>query len=927
MSGELAKAIEYRILGPLEIADSGRLLSVTAPRERQLLLCLLVGVNETIPVDLLAERLWRGRPPRSALKLVQHYVSRLRRALGEEAIETLPPGYRLVVTPEALDSVRFESLVDEARDAAAAGNHALASALSRRALALWRGPAFVDVVYEEFARAEAGRLEALRLDCLEGAFAAELELGAHGTLLPELAAACDAHPLRERLRGLLMLALYRAGRHAEALAVYRDARRALREELGLEPGRELRTLERAILSHDPSLAPPPLSARQTVQLPVPPTPLVGRERELDLLGSVIVKPGARLVTLTGAAGSGKTRLALELARRRQGSFANGARLVELGSVRDPALVLSAIAQALELVEHPGEPLSATLAAALADSELLLVVDNMEHLVPAAADLARLASRCPRLTLVVTSRRVLHVTGEQVFPVEPLPEADAVALFAACAAAADPTFEPAPDLEPVLYEICRRLDSLPLAIELAAARIRTLDPGQLLERLKSRLSLLTAGPRDLPARQQTLRDTIDWSVELLTASERRLLARLGVFVGSFTLEAAEAICAEGDSGLLDDLGALVDLSLLQPVPSSERRFRLFETVREYGLEQLDPDQASALRDRHTRYYLRLAEQRSSAFEAGGTLEALALLDEDLGNLRAATAALRDAGGNDELQLAAALWRYWWLRGLISEGRSALDAALERSRAPTGIRARALRGAAILALRQGDQEAARHHGEESARTYRQLGDSLGLAQALMALGSIAVAEHDTGTGERRYRESAALLPEHGAERDRAVLLLNMGDLALNRGDFAAAERLATESLEYFYERADDSGIAANLSNKAFALLEQGRYDEAHALLVESARRAHGLGFREWLASALLGLAACEAATSDPARAAELLGAAERTRQDAGASLPPFEYALGRRTSRQLRAALSGETYAARLEAGQSMEVRELVDRGQA
>jgi predicted ATPase/DNA-binding SARP family transcriptional activator len=914
LPGQLATPLEYRVLGPLEVGEASGPLTISAPRVRRLLLSLLLDANEVVSVDRLADRVWGGRPPASAGKLIQHYVSQLRRTLGGEAIETHSAGYVLRVAPEASDIARFELLAGEGAAARAAGNHELASALCRRALSLWRGAAFAEIADEEFARARVDGLEERRLVCLETAVAAELEVGRHDDLLPQLAAACVEYPLRERLRAQLMTCLYRAGRQADALAVYRDARQALRDGLGLEPGEELRRIERRVLNQDPALDAPPASAPGRLQLPAPSTPLVGRERDLKRLARILERPENRLLTLAGAAGSGKTRLALELARRCADTFANGVQFVELAEVSRPEFVLSAIAQRLDVSERRSEPLLATLVEALGGLELLLVLDNLEHLVPVAADLARLAAQCPRLAVVVTSRRVLHVTGEHVYPVEPLTDEDALALFVSRADAASPSFRLTPGLEPVLLEICRRLDSLPLAIELAAARARMLQPHQLLERLGNRLALLTTGPRDLPARQQTLRATIEWSVELLTGDERRLLGRLGVFAGGFTLEAVEAVCGEGDGRALDRLAALLDLNLLQQDPADRRRFRLFETVREYALEVGETADLDVRRRAHARHHLELAERLAEEVERGGSAALLALLDGDLENLRAALGTLRDAGDADALRLAAALWRYWWLRGLVREGRRVLEEVLERHDAPTAMRARAERGAAILALREQDIDAARDHAVASARIARELDDPTALARALMSLGNVAVTVDDYDSAHRHYDESAELFRRAAApERDRAVLLLNMGDLALYRADFVGAEALAGRSLDHFRAIGDDAGIAASLSNMAFAILEQGRHDRARDLLEESVRRAEALGFDEWLSSALLGLAVCAAHAADPERAAKLLGTAQRVREDAGATLPPFEERLRLRTEARLRAALGDDGYATRHEAG--------------
>ena len=649
---------------------------------------LLLHDSAVTPVERIVEALWPGEPPSSAAKLVQLYVSHLRNKLGREAIETVPSGYRMQISPLALDCVRFEQLLREGRAAQAADNAQLAVAILTRGLALWRGPALVDVSYDEFAAAEAARLDEVRLDCFEARLEALLALGENDDALAEAARLSAEQPHRERLRGLHMIALYRAGRQVEALDVFRQARDSLVDELGLEPGADLRAVELAILLQDPALAPGPVrqeSAAPTV--PTALTSLVGRETEIRDLRDLVLRTDIRLVTLVGAGGSGKTRLALALASEGRPFFANGITIVELSALRDPALVLPTIAQALRVGEQPGEALAQTLAAWAADRELLLVVDNFEQVAEAGLDLLRLIEASPRLTVVVTSRRVLHLSGEHVFPVEPLAEEDAAELFVARAGALNPR-SPVDVDDPDIREICRRLDGLPLAIELAASRTHTLSPAQLLERLGERLTLLTGGPRDLPARQQTLRDTLDWSAALLSSSERDMLARLSVFPNDASLDAA----TEVTSGDLNTLEGLVTNSMVQRVSAVDHpRFQMLETVREYALELL-ADDLRRVADGHARYFLQLVEAADlRGPEQGRWLD---VLDEEQDNIRAALdhAHLSD-DAETEVRLVVALWRFWWLRGYLVEGRARLEEAIARGAgvAPR-LRADAYRGGA-------------------------------------------------------------------------------------------------------------------------------------------------------------------------------------------------------------------------------------------
>ena len=551
-----------------------------------LLAALAIERGRPHDADALIDALWGEDPPASAGKLLQVYVSQLRKVLPPGMrIATEPAGYVLQVHREDVDAERFETLAAEGRLALAADNAALAASLLRRATELWRGPAFADVRYEEFAREEAERLETLRRLVHIDRFDAELRLGRHREVLGELRAALSTDPTDERLAMLAMTAAYRVGGGSDALSVYETVHRALQDDLGTTPGSDLTDLRDRIARRDSTLAAVAREIRRP-RLPVPPDSLIGRERELAELTELLTRPSVRLVSLTGAGGSGKTRLALELARVVEGRFANGATLVELASLRDPALVLPTLARALEI--EAGPDVAADLASALALREQLLVVDNIEHLRSAAPQLVRLLAAAPRVVIVVTSRVVLHVSGEHVYPVTPLPDDDAVELFAARALAADPSFTVDAVNRRLVASVCRRLDGLPLAIELAAARVRGLGLRTLDARLASRLTVLTGGPRDLPARQQTLRETLAWSVNLLEPSERDALAGLAVFPAGCTLEAAAVVAGAHD----DDVLGLVDHHLVQALDiGGVRRYRLLETVREYAYELLEPRRAA------------------------------------------------------------------------------------------------------------------------------------------------------------------------------------------------------------------------------------------------------------------------------------------------------------------------------------------------
>jgi predicted ATPase/DNA-binding SARP family transcriptional activator len=641
--------VDFRILGPLEVVGEGRLIALGSAKQRTLLGVLLLHPNEVVSSERLADELWGERPPVSAEKLVQGYVFQLRKTLGPEAIETRPTGYRVRSEPEQLDAATFERLSAEARRLGQSGDHSRAATLFDGALSLWRGDALADVSFESVARSDVERLNEQRLTVQIERIESELALGRHAELVPELEGLVRARPYRERLYAQLMVALYRSGRQADALEVFRRARRLLSEELGLDPGVDLQALERAILTHDPELdAPPPPQARARSNLPMPPSSLIGRESELAEAGALLGRH--QLLTLTGPGGSGKTRLAIELAVRAADDFPEGVFWVPLQALRDAELVVPTIARAVGA--------SDLFTGHIAHGRVLVLLDNVEQLLAAASSLGDMLGRLPDLKLLVTSREPLHLAAEHEYPVAPLREREAVALFIERATAVKPDFEE----EPAVVEICRRLDCLPLALELAAARIKALATGELLKRLDKRLPLLTGGPRDAPERQRTLRATIAWSYDLLTPNEQHVFARLSVFAGGCTLEAAEDVC-ETD---LDTLAALVDKSLLR---RDGDRYSLLETIAEYARERLEQaGDLGKLRARHADHYLRLARSVQALIRSPQAAALLDRLERDHENLRAALVSVSDADRDQSLRVA--MW------GLAARLHSFGDAALDR-----------------------------------------------------------------------------------------------------------------------------------------------------------------------------------------------------------------------------------------------------------
>jgi predicted ATPase/DNA-binding SARP family transcriptional activator len=711
------QCVQIALLGPLEVrAGPGRPVEVAGARLRRLLILLALEPGRVVTASRLVDGLWGDEPPAAAANALQALVSRLRRAAPELPVESRPAGYRLAIAPDDVDVPRFERLAAAGR-AQLRDDPAGAAATLRAALALWRGPALADVADAEFARAPIARLTELWLTSTEYRIAAELRLGAGPSLVAELTELVAGHPLREPLIGGLMRALAAAGRPSAALSAYEQARGRLAAQLGVDPSPELAGLHLALLRGE-RIGP---VSEEGAAIPAPREPVgraggprtnlrtelssfVGRAEEARRVGKLL--EDSRLVTLTGPGGAGKTRLAIEAARPLADAdqSPDGVWLVELAPVTDPAEVASAALAALGLREQallgrgrlaPVEQLDPTdrLAGGLAGRRLLLVLDNCEHLIEAAAALAdRILGECPGVRVLATSREPLGITGETLWPVEPLalppPDVDAagaldypaVQLLADRAAAARPGFGVDEDNVADVVRICRSLDGMPLAIELAAARFRSMTTGQVAARLDDRFRLLTAGSRTALPRHRTLAAVVDWSWGLLDEAEQALWRRFAIFTGGATPAAAERVCAGPPvpaDQVADLLTALVDKSLLVPIGTVEPRYRMLETIRAYGLDRLDAaGERAAVRSAHAAYYLELAEIAGPELAGRDQLRWLALLTEEHDNAHAALQGAIAAGDKSmAVRLVAALGWYWWLRGHRAEGAELTTAALD------------------------------------------------------------------------------------------------------------------------------------------------------------------------------------------------------------------------------------------------------------
>ena len=917
--------MDFRILGPLEVAEGGRTIPIGGDRQRALLAILLIHANEPVSTDELIDELWGEPPPASPKKGLQVQVSRLRKALGDEStrLVTQRNGYLLQVEPGELDLDQCERLAHQGRDALATEDPRRAADHLRDALELWRGPALAEFAFEAFAQAEIGRLEELRLAVTEDRIDADMACGRHTEVVGELAALVSEHPLRERLRRQLVLALYRGGRQAEALEAYRETRQMLGEELGLEPTPALRELEQAILTHDAGLRAPAATGPSASRLPAPSTPTIGRDEDRRVIAELFHREDRRLVTLTGPGGVGKTRLALDVARQLELQFPDGVWLVSLATIAQVEHVPSVIAQALEVTPVARQSPTAAAEAFLGAKRGILLLDNFEHVLAAAPLVSDLLDACPGLHVLATSREALGLGVEHRYAVSPLgvpddgvPEAvaqaPAGALFLERAQHRDRGFELTDANAGAIASVCRRVDGLPLAVELAAARMVVLGPEELDARLAEALDALGSGPRDAPGRQRTLRATLEWSHRLLSAAEAEAFARFGVFGGGATVETAEAVTGAS----IEALEGLVDKSLLL---RESGRLRMLETVRAYAGELLErDDSAPEVRVRHCEHFVGLAERAIPHLRTHAEPEWIRRLDAETDNFRTALDwAVNNGHPALAVRLAGWLGHYWELRGGSEEGTRWVKAAIgvADEDVPIEDRARALRAQAMMLDEQGawydanGVVAAKNIASEAVELSRRAGDPAGIADGLLCLTSFvldeperlralteealtyahqageerliarALAAHalsspaaDVDAGIAEIAEVAALYRKVGDFHGLAGLYSHAGYAAITQGNYQRAAAYVDEALVLAEQSGEQVRVMMAFGNLGLASLFTGNFDDAAAHFAQQLRLGHEHAVSWMAAEAITGLAAIAARQGDSERAALLLGAAE-------------------------------------------------------
>ncbi|WP_214401048.1 ATP-binding protein [Pseudonocardia lacus] len=882
--------MDFSVLGPLQVSAHGSPVPVRPGLPRALLVLLLTHPRTPVPVDVVAERLWADSPPADVANSVHRLVSYLRRALGAEGAALLvsrAPGYALAVADSAIDAHRFTELVGAATTLAGAGTALGAHRAlehTAEALALWRGEPLADVATRPWAAPEVARLQELHLQLHEARLEALLALGRDLDVIAAARPLVADNPLRERLHASLVLALYRAGRQGDALDAYQAARRVLARELGLDPGPRLRLLERQVLAQDDALRwrPPADSHPPTTSAgpppgpdrpPMPPTGLVGRREHLADLHDLLDR--ARLVTLTGPGGAGKTRLALELARSR-GS--DPVWFVDLSLLQDDRLVAASAARAVGAATATAEDPHDAVVRRIGATAGLLVLDNCEHVIDAAAGLAkRLRDGCPALVLLATSRRPLRVAGEVVWPVPPLPlppsgattpgevrDVDAVRLFTERASAVRPGFAVTDDNAADVAAIVEALDGLPLAIELAAAHADVLTPRGIRSRLDDHFELLESDSREAPARHRTLRAAIRSGVDLLDERERRFFAELGAFAGSFDLDAAAAVTATSSGQCYRSVASLVRQSLV--VPTADDRYRLLHSLRAYAAEALAAQPwREEVRRRHFDHVFALVAAADGGLRSAEQAGWLRRLSASLPDLRAALRWALDGGAPGRgARLAVTAHWFWMLEGMLDEAEHWLERAVPGTD-DDAVRAALLHAIGRIAAPRGDLRKAHETCLRSAELSRRIGDDRIASGALVTLGLVRWAMGELPGAAAAHDEAAERAEACGDMWHRTAALILRARTAVDADEDDADDRIAA-ALAAARPGRDNQQMGLAMSQVARRALLTGDPTAAATAARECLSLWRSVGYREGEIHALTLLGRAATAMGDAAEAGE-------------------------------------------------------------
>lgn len=930
--------MDFRILGPLEVEARGHTLPLGGPKQRALLGLLLTQANRVISIDHLSYGLWGDSPPDGGAATIQVHVSQLRKLLEPgrsqgtpyQILASKPPGYFLRVEPEQLDLYRFELLRDKASAELASGDAEAAATTFRQALAEWRGPALADFASEPWALGEAERMNEMRIQALEQRIDADLALGRHADLVGELEALVRNYPLRERMCGQLMLALYRSGRQAEASAAFQLIRQLLVDELGMEPGPDLQKLLKQILNQDPQLSVPPPTHRATPplqgRLPSPLTRFVGREIELDELRRLLLD--SRLVSVLGIGGVGKTRLAIEVAGRLAHEYRDGVRYVDLASLTNADLLPQAVLSALGLRDQTSEDVVLVIVNHLASRQILLILDNCEHLAEASARLVEtVLMLCQQVRVLATTRETLGVQGESVYRLAGLPPAtDSVSLFLDRASATSVAFAATDQQVEAIKQICERLDGIPLAIELAVARLTVMTPQEILRRLDTRLDLLTRGPRTSAERQRTLNATMEWSYRLLTDEEQRLFRHISVCRGWFALQAAEEV-GNGSSGPTSDLLArLIDKSMLMPgVGDKAGRCRMLETVREFAARRLvEAEEAEATARRHAEHYIALVERAAPHLSTADMRHWLDLLSDDYDNIRIALEWCLANDPHRGLTTVAALEKFWF-RGRQTEGRFWVSRFLHQTEAYRGrTRADALYVEAWLSWMQADYDASKRAADEMIAVASLVGDEYNQARGRRYLAALALtAQEDRALSERLFSEIIPELRELGIKNELAITLNDYSYVLRDLGRPKEAYEVLVEAVTLAQEVGDPWHTSMVTESLASFAMDRGDLEEAR-LYWHQCLRVDDLVSDQWGGSFVIdGIARLAIQEGRADRALCLLGAANAIRDSMGSVPIPVHQRVIDEVAARSRALLDAPAAEAAWGRGRRMSWAEAVD----